>query len=36
VEVGIEVFWLDVDFCAEQPDIVDFNFLLAIPDEEGS
>jgi hypothetical protein len=36
VEVGIEVFWLDVDLCAEQPDIVDFDLLLAIPDEEGS
>jgi hypothetical protein len=36
VEVGIEVFWLDVDLCAKQPDIVDFDLFLAIPDEEGS
>jgi hypothetical protein len=36
VEVGIEVFWLDVDLCSEQPDIVDFDLFLAIPDEEGS
>jgi len=36
VKVGIQVLWLDVDLRAEQPDIVNFHFLLTIPDEEGS
>ena len=36
VKVGIQVLWLDVDLRAEQPDIVNFHFLLTIPDEESS
>jgi hypothetical protein len=36
VKVGIQVLWLDVDLCPEQPDIVNFHFLLTIPDEESS
>jgi hypothetical protein len=35
VEVGIQVFWFDVDLCTKQPDIVDFYFFLTIPDEKG-
>jgi len=36
VESRVQVIGFDLDLCAEEPDVVDLDFFLAVADEEGA